>query len=555
SEVASSTLKTVSQAAELLAKLFKFLLTRGRKSGSFYDEKLKKEEAKNLKSLNKERAISLKYAGRSGEISAKKLQMMSNQHNDKIYCPNVKNMSDASYVKLCEKMKNRGVLFTAIIEKTSGTRIFQILDSDKNTFNEVLQELEVDRLLVAKNKEIEELTAKETLTPEEQKRLDELLHEKDVILCNEVTSENKKSIDEVFDNVAENKKSQARNFDDTVNHFTDRGFQKNEGEPYYACDRKNPKSYMEMRESKDIFHDKEYRKTDFKVFKDGVEQKSDICKDGKFNDARFEGRPKYFWLNVRKEMKQKGEFSDDMVMFANKKDFEKYQNLYEKSIKENTIDVSNNIQSQLKEQLTTRGAKIDEQGTLIDIKKNEPITKDNVLKTVNIDEKVRLNECLIIQKQMQNYKEMAIAKSNITLAKAEYDEIIKQNGSIELGNIPHGEDFDKIVAEIKENSEKLNSCEKIESDLNVQRNDLSYVDVINEVDTDRQIELNMIEPPEQENEKFDHSELNEALNEMDTMEQYEVEIEKRQSARANVTPNKIEIETVKETTHIDRSDR
>lgn len=558
SEVASSTLKTVSQAAELMAKLFKFLLTRaGNKSGSHYDDKLKKQEAINLKALNKERAVSLQYAGRSGYVAAKKLQQIANSRNVKLYTPNIANMSDESFSKLCEKMKNRGMLFSAIKEEKSGTRIFEMFASDKEVFNEVLQKLEVDRLVANKNEKINDLLEKETLTAEEQEQLKELQHDKDVLLCKEVTDENRKNIDEVFANVADSKKDQIRTFDDTVNNFTDRGFQKNDGEPYYVCDRLNPSSYIEVRESKDIFHDKEYTKTNFTVYKDGIEQKSEICKGGNFNDARFEGRPRYYWANVRKEMKEKGGFSDDMVVFSNKKDFEKYQSLYEKSLKENTINIDADkntnyrnfadIQKQLDEHLKVRGVAIQE-GQLVDTKTKEPITKESVSQTTNIDDKVRLQESLVIAKQMHNYKAMAVAYATMTMTKSEYADALALNES------PHGEDIDKIIATIKENEEKLLFCEKAEIELAEQRKDLSYVDAVNEVDTDRQIELHMLPPPERED-TLDRSELNEALDAMDTMEAYETEIRTRQEIKETIKPEKVEVEITKETTHIEHGNR
>ncbi|MEG0614132.1 MAG: hypothetical protein RR540_00130 [Oscillospiraceae bacterium] len=543
SEAAGSALKITNTAIELLAKLFKFIFNRNNGSGKGkWDNKLKKEEAIQLKNerLSREatRKAVVKYNGRGGEIAQKQLERMamSGKASDQPYFKTIDTLDEKDFQKVCEKMKMRGIVWCSL--NGNNKRVLRMREGDKEAFNEILQEITTEKLMEAKQNELDELLKKGKLTPEEQARADEIMRDLDGIKAEECAKENAKSNEETFENFANGEKEQSRTFDDTVNHFTDRGFQKNGGKPYYACERTNPNSYMEMCESKDIFHDKEYRKTDFKVYKDGVEQKSDICKDGKFNDARFEGRPKYFWSNVRKEMKQKGEFSDDIAVFANKKDFEKYRTAYEKAVKESTINDKNvsfsNIQKQCDEQLSANGAAFDEKGTLVNVKTKEPITEERAAKIENIQEKTRFNECLIIAAQAKNYRELAEAKMMLSLAKSD----------LKSSDVISDEEISEINKTIKQSEEKIVACEKNAVDLQDKRDELSAVEAVNVVDNDNRKEFGK-EAPEEEKEDF-----------VGTMEYYQKEIDKTKNENQMPSGEKIAEGKVNinETT-FDRGDR
>ncbi|MDD6489589.1 MAG: hypothetical protein PUG48_07235 [Clostridia bacterium] len=116
-------------------------------------------------------------------------------------------------------------------------------------------------------------------------------------------------------------------FDEILEKLNSLDFSNNK--TYFACDRNNPQSYMEVSASLEMHNDRQFVNTEFKVFNDGVQQKCDVFPHGKFTHfSKADGsnsteQGSEHWDRMKSEMKEKGGFGDDMLIFP---DLQSYQN-------------------------------------------------------------------------------------------------------------------------------------------------------------------------------------------------------------------------------------
>lgn len=494
-EVASAALTTTGKSIEMLMKLLQLLMDR---HANKYDRALKKEQFKAIEAEQKDKKTAERVSNEAGYLSAKEMTALANVRGEKQVSTTTE-MTDAEVKRTAEKMKRRGICWTSVSKqsreddenilfagKDDATRkihVFCCCESDKACVMEVINEVLNEKIVDQLNKDAEEIRNDPEATPADMKKADDLERQADDIIHGETAAENQKGVDEVFADVCDGKRNE-RTFNDTVNHFVGRYTTKTE--PYYACERKFPESYIIMEEINAQYKDEPYVKTNFKVFKDGLEQKSDVCKGGNFNDEHFDGRPKGYWGMVRAEMKEKGRFSDDMAIFASKADFDKYQLSYQQSNAEKVVDASHsnsefrdysNISDQLKEQLVAQSGAIDENGKACDINSSTVFDKASIDAASSNDEKLRQADCIVIAKQMANYREMNAAQVEIQIAKS---------------NIAGASDpttLEAHNAHLRENEAKYAECEKREGELVHEREDLSFADAVNTVDDGRSIDI------------------------------------------------------------------
>ena len=121
---------------------------------------------------------------------------------------------------------------------------------------------------------------------------------------------------------------QVSDFTDIVDNINDLDFSDNQ--KYIICDYKNPKNHMEVSTSLETHKDRQYVNTEFKVFKDNKEQKCSVFPHGKFTHySRADGtnssqQGNEHWDKMKKEMKEKGGFSDNVVVFSNEENYKKF---------------------------------------------------------------------------------------------------------------------------------------------------------------------------------------------------------------------------------------
>lgn len=122
-----------------------------------------------------------------------------------------------------------------------------------------------------------------------------------------------------FETAAKALQGRSMSFDKALNRITENDFSKDT--PRFLCERTDPGKYIEMYSSYEDFAGEQYTKTRYTVFKNGG-------KYGEFNDGRFKGRKPDFWSKTKNAMKRAGGFSDDVVFFNEKSEFDHYKALY-----------------------------------------------------------------------------------------------------------------------------------------------------------------------------------------------------------------------------------
>lgn len=122
--------------------------------------------------------------------------------------------------------------------------------------------------------------------------------------------------------------NQVSDFTDIVDNINDLDFSDNQ--KYIICDYNNPQNHMEVSTSLEMHNDRQYVNTQFKVFKDNEEQKCTVFPHGKFTHfSRADGsnssqQGNEHWNKMKKEMKEKGGFSDNVVVFSNEENYKKF---------------------------------------------------------------------------------------------------------------------------------------------------------------------------------------------------------------------------------------
>ncbi len=122
-----------------------------------------------------------------------------------------------------------------------------------------------------------------------------------------------------FKTAAKAMEERSMSFDKALNRITERDFSKDT--PRFLCERTDPGKYIELHSSYEEFEGQRYTKTKYTVYRDG-----ERC--GEFDDGRFRGRTADFWQKTKDGMKQMGRFSNDVVFFDEKADFDRYRALH-----------------------------------------------------------------------------------------------------------------------------------------------------------------------------------------------------------------------------------
>lgn len=449
-ETATATMKLGGKSIELLMKLLKFLIERNERK---IDRDIKAEQARQLKSnRNKENAVGYLNKKR-GYVRAKHLY-----NSGEKLMPIATAMSPEELSRFNKLAKLEGVSFSAIADQ----RVIEEIKAVKKELHEIekteksvglteeqltrrnelqkkldsLNEKRQDRIIIIRAKDIElvkEITDRmnteiqfndidkelsdlrdkgtENLSEEEKARIEDLLKEKEYMMKKEFDAFNDKNNDVIYQSSIDNPKWEEMSFEKAVNKVTDRKYAQ---EPCYICERTNPNNYMEVTSIPQEHNGKTFTNTEFKVFNNGVEQQCEEFSHGKFTHySRKDGENSSsygddHWKNMKTEMKEKGGFSDDTLIFNSKEDYLKYKETFkemQKEIapKENTIAYEADKESykdymgivyKLQEQLSDRKLAINEQKEISDMTDDEKIFN---AETINIEKQIdtyqQLNDC------------------------------------------------------------------------------------------------------------------------------------------------------------------
>lgn len=494
-ETATAALHLSQKALDALIQLLKYLLDRDNKR---IDKKYKKEKTKQMQEERKQKEMERRFRNKIGKANAQELI----KSGEKLI-PLKATMSKDNLRAFDRYAYKYGVLYTILGKEKDGTyeigvaeksleaakhitdKILIVKTKDLEDVQDIVEMINEDMKFKSIEEEIVKLENKENKTPEETERLKNLKDEREKLLASSTNDLNKKSVREIFNEVCGKLKIRSISFERSLNRITDRDFSRNS--PYYIAERTNPSNYIRLDSSYEEFLGKKYTKTNYKVFNNDVEQRSSLRDDGIFTDERFQGREKNFWFKLRNEMKTKGGFTDDIIIFNSEEEFNTYKSLYIKALNDKANekvvenedgikDYSSRINS-LNERLRSYQMEI----------LNEKVVYSKDKKEVSLDNSSTFKDQYIIAnainigKQINNYEKLRKLQTKLALTQANLencnkDEVENINGEI-LELDKKYKLYSAKATSYEYEAEKLNAIE-VEFDVNEKYNNDFDKDVV-----------------------------------------------------------------------------
>ena len=431
--------KTLGAITGSLTGLLKFMVRRFERHT---DLKMQREAL----GLNKQSKL-------IGYVSMKKLI----ESGDKITPINFNQpLSKEQYKAFSKYAKRFGLNYSAVKNKGEDGKnqmIVVVKEKDLRTVRDIIEKLNEDAKISIINNNISD---KEI----QAKLIDEVFRD-GCVSFNDVKD------DLVFEDVANRMKEDSKTFNVALNRFTERDYSRNE--PIYLCERTNPSKYIELTCNLDEFRGQEYTRTDYVVYKDNNEIM-------KASDKKFENRPQYYWVNLRKEMQVKGGFSDDVLMFYKKEEFENYKELYKEaleksSIKENEVDYGrdyNGMVTQLKDKLNEQNVIFvgynheTKNMSILDADTKQPILTD----TVENQYKNAISKNYV--QQIHNYETLSKLQNSSSLLKQEcarYEDMIHVNSQTNVDTTEWEKTLSELKNELTAQENQISKCIEVESSL------------------------------------------------------------------------------------------
>lgn len=440
--------------AELAGNLLKFLFA----SGGDYDKKLKKEQ---LKQLRENKAQSF----RAGHVNAKKLLKSGEDITYAKYAMSEKQLKDMAY-----HAKQRGITMSWIKNgHDKGTYIAIYKTKDSAVIEDITAQLIRDSKIEA---------AEQAMDGAKDSELrDEFGKAKEKAIREDIDTFNDKQSEALFSKMCDAKEAQSRTFNDTIDRFQSNGWKKEE--PYYICKRTDPGNYMEVISDQAEFRGQEYTKHTYNIYVNDQLVGNSAREDQQWTDERFEGRPKAFWTQMKSQMKEAGNFGDDLVVFYSKEELLEYRKAFEiqkNAAKESTIayeadgqsfqndyaGIVNNLKSQLK--------KFEDLGTY----ENGMFTvhtSDNLTKLPDLKDP-RFVEAYVISRQISTFEKMGSLSNDIASAKLQ----MQINEKSELkGSETYSRMQDDLSKKIDDMERQMKEYEKTVRELSQDREQIAGV--------------------------------------------------------------------------------
>jgi len=268
--------------------------------------------------------------------------------------------------------------------------------TDRMTENAQVREID-KRIDLLKSKGMENLTKQDYLDLAQLEDLRDSKIAGPINILNK--AENEKTFEEISGELkaGQQQGSQPMTFERALNHITSRDYSSKE--PYYLAERLNPNKYIQMDSARENFAGEDYTKTDYSIYQDGV-------KVGSYDDGRFEGRvyggKDDYWKNLKDTMKIAGDFSDDVLIFRTKGEFDQYVSAY-------NISVERAQNQEMSQTLYDVGAYFDETaGEARDFQSEELIKELANQDNLTEDECLRIAKAIVIADQIKIVKNLEI---------------------------------------------------------------------------------------------------------------------------------------------------
>jgi hypothetical protein len=436
---------------DILTQLLKWLAeSRSR----HIESELKKEQLESVREKGETRRAKAAVAEANGVISAKTLLKSGEPLSY-----GVVNLNDEQQKDFARYAKNYALTYALIKNEGADGKLLVCMEKDLQKVRDITDRMTEDAKIAAIDIQIEKLKEKgeENFTAQDWKELAALEDMRNGEIAATAVTLNNESKENIFKKIIEGTEQEAVTFERALNHITDRDYARNNA--YYLTERTDPTKYIELKSQKDTYKGKAYTRTDYRVY-DGTEAKGD------FTDARFDGRPRDYWVKTRERMKEIGGFTDDVVLFNSQKEFEDYAKYYGENVKNDAMIAAETDHAALRDELTAalgfNGAMLNGDGMAIDNATGEPLKsamQEKMLEEYcaanDLDiakEKLRLMECVVIADQI------AINEKLINIENEEARIAYKLRTAIE------GSDEHKDLSEKRESlkNEKTNGLELAE---------------------------------------------------------------------------------------------
>ena len=465
SDTGSTSISLMTKALEAFLRMIEKLFDAWRNNPQ---RKLAKQELKLAKNEAEKAEVLRRLNGKVGYVNYKDLRRSGDPLRGIEVFMTKADMKDFS--ALC---KRYGVQFSGMTEKEntkrdeSGKKTYEIIcrEKDLETVLQVFERMNDEKQIVEWDKQIAALEAKgENMTEQDKVDVAHLQEQKAAL--------QKKYCDKVNDSMAKSVIEQAVTGEAkdklTLNEALDRltGRQLDKDIVSIVADANDPSKYIKCYSYNDTYKDQVYMKTEYEVMHG---DKSVF----KTHDGRFDGRPKDYWNNQKQAIQEKGEFSGTFFKFHTMSDYQQWaektrvQNEQELSTmnKEVTEDFDKVI-GELKTQLNNNGAEIKDD-VVVNKETGEPLA---IAEGMSAEEKAIVAESIVIGKQINNYKELASAELERSMAEAD---VLTTDDKTEERT--HAE---AVLSDIESRIEKLRETEK---NLITERKEINAVQAEQEV--------------------------------------------------------------------------
>lgn len=324
---------SIQAGTKILLEIFKYLSNLSEKLYEIYlknaspEMRAHKENLKLIKGDIQQREYAQKIEGMKGYVDYAKLKRsgLPLAHTGV-------SMEGRDFTRLKEICDRNGVVISGLKDARTdfngkSTYMVVCLEKDASRLKQFLETIAEEKTVQAAMKErfgithvvtngIATARPFEEFTPTERARVEELDKVVRAIRRNDANLHNDFQSDRVRDAAVNGFSDKSCSFDRSINRFTGRELDK--GVDKIIVDMRDPQKYIRAKSYNDEYAGKIYTKTEYDVYNG-----SDHI--GTWDDGRFDNRPHGYWESIKTDMKDKGGFSDNVLIFNSEKEYGQYK--------------------------------------------------------------------------------------------------------------------------------------------------------------------------------------------------------------------------------------
>lgn len=412
SDAGQSVMSLSAKFLEAILKIFEIIMRHWAERPR---RELAKQQLKLAKSEEEKREILSKMNGKVGAVNYNELKKSGMPLS-----PIGVYMTKADMKELAAICKREGILFSGmtdnVIKNEDGIKTYHIVckREDLERMLRAIDRLNEEKIINEKNEEIQNLEAKgENMTDKDKARVAELKKEIEDVKRSYSEKWNAEMAGAVIDGAVVGKAKEKLTLSEALNRITGRTIDQDVFS--IVADANDPSKYIRCHGYQAFYKGEPYIKTDYEV-----------CRDGKTvlktDDGRFDNRPKFYWEDQKKAIKDAGQFSDTFFKFYSATEYQRWaENLKRQNEQELTsMEVKGEkdygtIIKELEKQLDKDGAKMKD-GKVVD-KETEKLLA--ISQNMTPEQRATIAEAVTIGKQINNYTEMTKINEQISLAQVD----------------------------------------------------------------------------------------------------------------------------------------